>query len=180
MIDWRQTARSLMLIAVACSATVLFAHRQLSTALVARGDALAYAGSAHALDIYRRALTFDATNTVAVDRLAFRALLSHDRAEMSEAVRMTSAVLRFRADASEVRMDRALCLQLLGRYAAALSDFESAGVSQRDPRALLFAADDARKLHRNAQAHRLLLAALVVDPHFGPARLALAREKGTR
>ena len=180
MIDWRRTVRSLVLIAVACGVTGLLAHRQLSTALVARGDALAYSGSARALDMYRRALILDPANTVAVDRLAFRALLSHDPAQMHEAVRMTSTILRSRADAWEVRMDRALCLQLLGRYAAALSDFEATGLSRRDPRALLFAADDARKLHRTVQAHRLLLAALVADPHFGPARLALVREKRTR
>lgn len=180
MIDWCQTARSSLLIAIACVVTVLLAHRQLSAALVARGDALAYAGSSRALDMYRRALIFDAANAVAVDRLAFRALLSHDPRRMREAVRMTSNVLRSRAGAWELRMDRALCLQMLGRYDAALSDFEATGQSQRDPQALLFAAIDARKLHRTMQAHRLLVAALVADAHFEPARRALAREKSMR
>ena len=171
--------RSFALVIVALAIATLLLHRQISSALVARGDALAYVGSAaHAGALYARAVWFDRDNGVAVDRLAFRAVLSSDRNDLDTALAVSDAYLdRHPADVA-VRMDRALCFQREHAFARAEADFIAVGRRTRDPRALMFAALDARALHHPALARSLLALAVRVDATFLPARRALARVGG--
>jgi tetratricopeptide (TPR) repeat protein len=181
MIDWKATRRRWELIATALGVSAFLLRGQLSTALVARADALSYAGDVRAASLlYVRALALDPENDAAVDRIALSAIMSHEHAGLERAVVFASAQLSRHAGDATIRMDRALCLHLLQRYSSAVQDFEIVGRTRHDPQALLFAAADARRTGRTRQSRRLLVAALRWDPAFVPARLALMRSGAKR
>jgi hypothetical protein len=175
MIDWRQSTRRLVVVALALVFAAPILRSAISSALVTRGDALLYAHDGRANEKYRLALAIDAANVSAADRYVFVAFLSRRRSRLEDGIRLASAVLaRDPADAT-LRMDRALCLQLLQRYAAARVDFERVGEQRSDVQALALAAADAKRLDDAIGAHRLLLAAYRIDARYTPVRLALAR-----
>lgn len=168
--------RRALLVFTAIATAALVLHVQLSSALVSRGDALAYSGStSRALVMYERATWFDRDNGSAADRLAFAAMLSHDPSRLHDGVRIASGFLARHPGDGTLLMDRALCEQRLGTLAAAAKDFERAGRARRDPSAMMFAALDERRLARIERSHVLLEEALAFDPSFAPARQALAR-----
>ncbi len=168
--------RRAVLIAAALSASAVVLHAQLSSALVTRGDALAYWGSTpRARLMYERALWFDRDNGTAADRLVFAAMMSHEATLLREGVDVATDYLSRHPNDSALRMDRALCEQRLGRLAAAARDFEGAARARRDPSAMMFAALDERRLSRIGRSRLLLKAALAFDPSFAPARVALRR-----
>jgi tetratricopeptide (TPR) repeat protein len=178
VIDWKATGRRLSLIGLAIAAATLLLHKQLSMMIVLRGDALAYESVARSNAMYERALVFDPENSVAADRLIFHAILSHDPLRIREALAVGERQLERDPGNSTLMMDRALCFQLLGDLRSAMRDFANVGIRSRDPRALLFAGDDAAKLGRIGDARRLLRLAIDRDPGFRPARLALERAGG--
>ncbi|MBV8639365.1 MAG: hypothetical protein JO322_14895 [Candidatus Eremiobacteraeota bacterium] len=156
-------------------ATVLL-RAQISSALVTRGDGLAYWGDRkEARASYARALFFDETNRVAADRYVFDAALSDDPADFRSGIAVASRYLvHFPLD-GVLLMDRGLCEQREGSLTSAIVDFQKAGNIERDPRPLMFAALDERALHHLGRARMLLRSAIALDHRFEPARSALMR-----
>jgi tetratricopeptide (TPR) repeat protein len=166
-------------VAVVVTALVVAAvvlRPQLSSALLTRGDTLAYWGyRQEARRAYERALAFDASNGAAADRLVFDSAVSGDRDAIGEGVAAATRFLALQPHDAAVLMDRAFCYQHLGAYELAADDFYSAGVIARDARALMFAALDKRRLRDDVGSRRLLREAVAVDPRFVPAARALRR-----
>lgn len=175
MIDWRLTLRRLAVAAIAILCATPILRPAISSALVTRGDTLLYARDTRAMEKYRLALSIDPTNLDAADRYVFAAFLSRRRVELEEGVNLADVFLTSDPHDTALRMDRALCLQLLKRYAAARVDFEWVGRQRADVQALALAAADARKTGDPASARRLLLLANRTDPAYIPVRKALAR-----
>jgi tetratricopeptide (TPR) repeat protein len=175
VIDWKATVRRWFLIGISLLIAILLLRGQISMMLLDRGDIAAYARDGRASMFYERALAVDPSNAAAADRLMFQAILSHDKAILQRAVRIGDDQLMHDGHNETVRMDRALCLQLLGRRREAMTDFAAVGRATGDPRALLFAADDAAKLMARDRARELLRVAVRLDPRFKPARVALGR-----
>jgi tetratricopeptide (TPR) repeat protein len=167
--------RRLAMAAAAIAVSGLIAHRQISTMLVQRGDVALVSHAAHASSLYRRALFFDPGDMVAVDRLMFLALLSHNATQLHEAMSLAATELERHPGDSAIRMDRALCEQVLRRYDDAENDFETVGRHQRDARALLFAADDESRLGHASRALALLETARLAEPGFIPVTVAIRR-----
>jgi tetratricopeptide (TPR) repeat protein len=170
MIDWNASVRRTLLVATALLLSAPLLRSSISCALVTRGDGLLYARDARASVMYRRAVEVDPGNEVAADRYAFAALLSHRRSEVEDGIRIASLGLAAHPDDAALRMDRALCLQRMKRFASAETDFRRVALQTRNVQALAFAAADARKLLRPAQARELLLLAARVDPHYAPVQ----------
>lgn len=165
---------TIALVAIFTAAILL--HSQLSSALVTRGDSLAYWGEpSEARAMYARALFFDATNGTAADRYVFDSAISRDPVVVRSGVAVASVYLASFPNDGVVSMDRALCYQREGALTAAIADFRLSARIEKDPRALMFAALDERKLRHFDLAHALLKAAIGLDPKFEPARLELAR-----
>ncbi|HTZ55225.1 MAG TPA: hypothetical protein VMB20_09160 [Candidatus Acidoferrum sp.] len=177
MIEWRLSARRIMLVLIAITVSVPILRPAISSALVTRGDSLLFARDARAMEKYRLALAVDPENIDAADRYVFAAFLSRRRPMLDEAVQLAGDVLARNQGDAALRMDRALCLQLLKRYAAAQKDFEWVGRHRSDVQALALAAADARKRGQQFAARRLLLLAHRMDPNYVPVRLALARSR---
>lgn len=173
----RSSSRKLLVVAVALMLAVPLLRPALSSALVTRGDALLYAGDARARAKYALALRVDAANVVAADRYIFSAFLSRKPDELEDAVRIAGPVLRAHPREATVRLDRALCLQLLKRYALAARDFELAGRERGDVQALALAAADAKRSGDALKARRLLRAAAALDPGYVPVKVALERDE---
>jgi len=169
--------RRLVVVIAALSLAVPILRSALSSALVTRGDALFYMHDTRASDKYALALQLDRNNVTAADRYVFTAFLSREPHELEKAIRIASAVLQADPDEAAVRMDRALCLQLLKRYPQAERDFEEVGRQLSDVRALAMAASDARLNGDTTKARRLLLAAAHLDPRYVPVRIALERNR---
>jgi Flp pilus assembly protein TadD len=170
------TIRRLLLVVTALLLAIPLLRPAMSSALVTRGDALAFARDARARAKYALALRFDAENTIAADRYVFSAFLSRKPSDLEDAVRVAGAVLRKRPNEAIVRMDRALCLQLLRRYLLAARDFELVGRERDDVQALALAAADQRLSGNAAKSRQLLLIAKAIDPHYVPVRVALERD----
>ena len=175
MSDWQFTTRRLLLVFIALIIAAPILRPAMVSALITRGDVLLYARDSRAKEKYRLALAVDASNIEAADRYVFVAFLSHRKDELKDAIDVASRVLAHRPGDTTLRMDRALCSQLLKRYAAAEADFERVGRETEDIQALALAAADAKKLGRTSAARRLLLEARHIDPAFAPVRIALAR-----
>ena len=174
MIDVGATVRkgSVAMLAVALAAMLL--RPQLSSALVSRGDDLAYAGNAvRARAMYRRARAFDRSNGIAEDRLIFAELMTHDRSRIRIAVADASVYLSRVPSDVTIRMDRALGYQMLKAYDAASRDFARVGEATRDARSLTFAGIDALHAGKEERARVWLLEALRLAPRDEPARRAL-------
>jgi Flp pilus assembly protein TadD len=170
------TFRKLLLVVTALLLAAPLLGSAMSSALVTRGDALLFARDPRARAKYALALRFDAGNTVAADRYVFSAFLSRTPSDVEDAVRVAGAVLRKAPNEAIVRMDRALCLQLLRRYVLAARDFELVGRERHDVQALALAAADQRLIGNAAKARQLLLIANTIDPHYMPVRVALERD----
>jgi tetratricopeptide (TPR) repeat protein len=172
----RSIARKCLLIVVALGASGVLLHRELSDALVVRGDGALYrARPDDALHYYRRALWMDPQDGVAVDRLAFVALLSGDVRSRHDAVAICTTWLAAHPADTIVRLDRAQLQRRLGHADAARSDFELAGFQSADASALTFAGFIALRRGDRAAARRDFSAALRIAPRFRVALRGLAR-----
>ncbi|HTU68795.1 MAG TPA: tetratricopeptide repeat protein [Candidatus Baltobacteraceae bacterium] len=174
MIDWRATLRRFAVVTVALACAALTLRGALSSALVTRGDVLLYARGARARVMYRRALEVDPANLAAADRYVFAGFLSRRSGELRDAIETAGRVLQAYPHDTTLRMDRALCLQLLKNYDSAEREFERVGRERRDVEALALAAADARRTSSQS-AISLLLLARSIDPRYLPVRAALAR-----
>jgi hypothetical protein len=167
-----------MLIVLALVISACLLRAQISSAVVTRGDDLAFWGNEHAaVGKYSLALWIDANNDIAADRFAFAAVRVHDPVLMSEAIRITAKALSANPLNETLIMDRALCLHAGGSYARAATDFATVGRLRRDARALTFAALDLQRIHRTSEARALLRTAIAYEPGFLPARRAFERSK---
>ena len=175
MIAWRSSLRRLLLVLIALACAWPMLRPAISSALVTRGDALLYARDTRAQIKYRLALQIDPGNIVAADRYVFAAFLLRTNAELEDGVRVADLVLLNYPGAIRVRMDRALCLQRLRKYALAERDFERVGEQRGDVQALALAASDAARSSDSAKAKRLLRLAERIDPKYTPVRVALTR-----
>lgn len=175
MIAWKAALRRLALVAIALACAYPMLRSAISSALVTRGDALLYARDSRAKIKYRLALQIDPGNVIAADRYVFAAFLERTSAALEDGVQIADLALRGNPEATAVRMDRALCLQRLGKYAAAERDFERVGDERRDVQALALAASDAVRSLDGAKARRLLRLAQQIDPRYAPVRLALTK-----
>lgn len=176
----RELVRRLAVVIIGIVAAAVIVRPAVSSALVTRGDELAFRGDVErAREMYRRALLADANNVVAADRYVFSAMMSHRVPLLEAGIAVASASLTRSPRDIAMHMDRALCEQALHRLSSAAVDFEFAGTHARDPRAMTFAALDVANEHK-ARALQLLRIALGFDPKFLPARRdlnVLSREK---
>jgi len=168
--------RRFVVAAVALGLAASLFHGQLASGLVTRGDDFLQTGRPlRALVYYRRALAFDAHSTIAAERFAFTSLMMKRRPELREAVAVASAALETAPDDAALLSDRALCLNALGDYRAALRDFWSFAERSGDVRYYEFAAQAARRAGERARAVELFERVLKIEPRFVAARRALAR-----
>jgi tetratricopeptide (TPR) repeat protein len=177
MIAWTLSLRRVGIVAFALACAAPMLRSAVSSALVTRGDSLLYAHDQRAQGKYLLALQIDSANMVAADRFIFAVFLSRNGRELADAIAVGDAVLREHPQATDVRMDRALCLQLLKRYAQAEPDFERVGRERGDVRALALAASDAARIADVGKANGLLRLARQIDPDYAPVRLALDRAR---
>lgn len=177
MIDTRLSLRRLTLVLTALFSAIPIVRPAISSALVTRGDAMLFARDPRAQEKYRLAFAIDPSNIGAADRFVFAAFLSRKARELEDGVQLAGTVLARDPGNATLRMDRALCLHLLKRYATARADFEWVGKRRGNVQALALAAADARKCGRPEEARRLLLLAHREDPTYLPVRLALARSR---
>jgi tetratricopeptide (TPR) repeat protein len=158
--------------ALACAA-VLF-RGEVATALVTRGDDSLRAGDVDAaVRAYTRAVTIDPRSATAADRLAFFLLMRRREGDARRALATAVGALRARPDDPALLADRGFAAQRLGRWREAERSFAAAAIAARDPRYAHFAARMAQRAHDPVEARRQFLAALALDPAYGPARAAL-------
>jgi tetratricopeptide (TPR) repeat protein len=155
-------------------AAILF-RPQLGDALIIRGDDYLYRGdSAQALERYRRALAIAPFSQAAVDRYIFVSIQRQTPGALSSAVEIATRYLSTFPDDETIRADRALCYLHLRRYVEAQLDFEHAAHTSNSATDYVFAGWAAKHAGQRRAAQRLWRQALTAQPHFGPARLALA------
>ncbi|MGB8519184.1 MAG: hypothetical protein WCD38_03385 [Candidatus Tumulicola sp.] len=172
-------ARRVALAAAAVAVSGILLRGQVADALVVRGDEFLYrSNSKAALRYYRRALRFDANNTVALDRVLFVSTLLRNRTQMRDAVERSTGYLDRRPDDDAIRMDRAMACRALGDASTAAADFAIAGYRTRDARALALAGFASRTVADERAAVRLFRAALVLAPKM-PAALHALADDGT-
>ena len=172
------TKRKALVVAVALTVAAIALRPQISSALVVRGDELAYRGDvARALVMYGRAIAFDRNNESAVDRYTFEGALSHKPALERRAIGISSAYLRQDPQDATVLADRALCYAILRDYVRAERDFARAGELARDTRSLTFAGFAALRANRREAARTHFLSALHIDETYEPAARGLVRAR---
>jgi len=149
---------------------------QLGTALVTRGDdAVRNGDRTGAVRYYTRALAIDPHSLRAADRLAFYLGMRRAPGDAEAAIAVAStALLQIPSDPA-LLADRGLAEQRLRRWNAAEADFGRAGAAGRDARYDHLAGRIALRLGDVAGARHFFGRALLDDPAFSPARVALAR-----
>jgi len=177
----RTFSRSRRFAVVTCALLVAAAafKSQLAQALVVRGDEFAYRGqSLRALSHYARAVRLDPQSGIATDRYVFALMQRHSRSALRSAIASASAYLERNSNDDTVLADRALCYLLTRQYSQARRDFERAARISSDPRAYVFAGWAALRAGDRKGARAMWRRALTLNPHFGPARVALAEHAG--
>lgn len=148
---------------------------QIGAALITRGDdALRNADASGAVRYYQRALGIDGRSTIAADRLAFYLAMRRGPGDAQAAIDIATAALARTPDAAALLADRGLAEQQSRRWAAAQRDFAFAGHVARDARYEHLAGRLAIARGRTQEARHYFRLALAHDPHFDPARAALA------
>ncbi len=161
-------------VGIALSALLL--RPQISSALVVRGDDLNYRGNAEsARRLWQRAISWDANDREAVDRLCFSEIMSHSPEMLAKSVATATAYLARHRDDSIVLADRALAFELLKKFSLAEADFSRAGKLTRDPQTLTFGGFAALHAGDRIAARRLFTEATRVDARYVPALRGLKR-----
>jgi hypothetical protein len=168
--------RSVLICVAAAACALILARRPIADSLVVRGDSAAMrAQPAIALAYYRRAISVDAGDAVAVDRFSFGALLHRNPPTMQLAIRLCTAFLQQNPSDRTIRFDRALLFRATGNVERAEFDFAIDGDLAHDARALTFAGLIARAAGRGHEARLYWRRALSYLPGFLPALRALSR-----
>ncbi len=168
--------RRAIVVAVALSLSAWLFRSQVAGAIALRGDEWLLRGRPGvALAYYRRAIWVDPLCAVAVDRFAFVATTTHDRATMTEAAAYATRFLDEQPHDTVVRLDRAMAWRALGRAREALEDFVAVARSGGDARAFAFAGVEASDLGERALARSLWRSALRSWPRMPLAAHALAK-----
>lgn len=143
---------------------------QISSALVVRGDDYDVRGQMQdATRMYKRAIAFDSSNEIAVDRLCFKEAITHRPALVTDAIENATRYLQWHPRSVSIRADRALANEIAKRYSDAERDFEAAAQDDHQARTYTFAGFAAlRAGHRN-HAAALFSRAEAIDPAFVPA-----------
>jgi tetratricopeptide (TPR) repeat protein len=169
---WRRIGIALVALLIAAG---LF-RGQLAAALVTRGDdALRTGDRSAAVRYYYRALTIDPRAVRAADRLAFYLAMRHGPGDAEAAIAVAGKALALVPADSALLADRGLAEQRLRRWRAAERDFAEAGAAGRDARYDHLAGRLALRLGALSDARHFFRLALVHDPTFHPARVALAQ-----
>lgn len=173
--------RRLAVTAAALAIAAFLLRPQLAAALVVRGDdCLSRSDPVDALRYYRRALTIDGDDGLALDRWLFTLTMLRRRAALRSAAEAALPYLHRHPDDGVVRWDLAVALRALGRDREAMAQFAHVGARQRDARAWVFAALAARNAGDVRAARTMLSSALALNPDFAVARRALRRLDGAR
>ena len=168
--------RRILSIAIALALATCLLRAQISSALVVRGDDFSVRGDAtRAARYYSRALWFDERDGVAIDRLAFAAVMTHRPVRMLAALTLVSKYLKAVPNDRAVLMDRAMTEDSLGAYGAAERDYARLGALASDARAYTFAGFGALHSGSLARARIWWKRAVALDPHFLPPQRALER-----
>jgi tetratricopeptide (TPR) repeat protein len=171
-----ERVRSVLICIAAAAVALVLARRPIADSLVVRGDSAALrAQPAAALAYYRRAISVDSADGVAVDRFSFGALLQRYQPTMQLAIRLCTALLQQNPNDRTIRFDRALLFRATGDLDRAEFDFALDGNLAHDARALTFAGLMARAAGRAHDARLYWRRALSYLPAFLPARRALSR-----
>ena len=166
--------RLMIALVVALFSAILF-RGQVATALVTRGDEFLYRGEiTQARAHYLRALLFDPHFLAAADRYIFFSLQEKTTENLTDAIQVADASLRFAPRDADLLYDRGLCLRYMHRYGLAAKDFAAAASLRRNPRLYHLAAWAALRAHDPRQARAWWRRALAIDHSFSPARNALA------
>jgi tetratricopeptide (TPR) repeat protein len=167
-------------IGVAAFAVVLgltIMRAQLATALTVRGDTFLYRGNAMlARTFYERALWIDRDCELAAKRLAFVTLSRPSETTLGRVVEVLDEQLARDPTATELRIERAFCLEHLRRYDRAGDDFLTVASRTRSAKYYLLAGWEKWRSGEHNDAHRYWRAALRIDPGYTPARMALREE----
>lgn len=148
-------------------------HSFLAYALCIRGDSVLAAGGPQlAIKYYRRARWFDHANDVALDRLAFMALLSHRGQEIAAVLRDPDITA---ATSTELLLDRALLEQKQHEYKKSSLDFRRIARRAHSSRYMVFAALLGRMVFSKRVIRNELLVALRWNPHNVIALRSLRR-----
>lgn len=149
---------------------------EIASALVTRGDEFLSRGDVPgARHYYERALALQWDSHAATDRFVFFGSGSHDRDVLRGAIRVATVYLRVHPADATILADRAYCFERLHAYAPAARDFAAAARITKSPTEFTFAGWAALRSGRAADARSFWRDALVRDPRFGPARLALRK-----
>ncbi len=168
--------RRVLVAAIGIGVSAVLLRPQISSALVVRGDELNYRGeTAPARRLWQRAIAWDSNDREAVDRLCFSEIMSHSPGLLEHSVATATAYLDGHRGDALILADRALALEILGKFAQAEVDFSLAGRATQDVRTLTFAGFAAIHAGHRAFARQLFSEATRVDPHFLPASRGLAR-----
>lgn len=169
----RSGARRVCVAGAAVLIAGLLLHRQLSLAVVSRGDEFLYRGRTdRAVAYYARAMALDRDSDVAVDRYAFFRFEMRDAGAIPACLEAAGEFLSKRDDPT-IRADRALCNLRKHRYHQAALDFRQAGYALHDSRYLAFAGWAELHAGNRRGARALLKSANALG--FQPARETLRR-----
>lgn len=173
--------RRLVVTAAALAIAAFLLRPELAAALVVRGDeCLSRSAPGEALRYYRRALTIDVDDGLALDRWLFTLTMLRRRASLVAAAEAADSYLQRHPEDGVVRLDLAVALRALSRNREAMTQFALVGARERDPRAWVFAALAARNAGDVHAARTMLSAALALNPNFAVARRTLRRLNGAR
>lgn len=151
-------------------------HKQISSALVTRGDEwLARGDYQTAFTYFRRALIIDGDSSDAADRIVFFSGQIRSREALRDAIDQANAFLAHHPADRRIRVDRAFCFHSARELSKAADDFGAVARSARDPELFTLAAWDRYHSGGKARAISLLREALAITPRYQPALHALTK-----
>lgn len=170
----RSRLRRCAMVAFALAVSAFCLRAQVAQALVVRGDEFIYRNEpGQALKRYARAIAIDPASQTAADRYIFISMMLHRRSDATAGITAANRFLRHAPRNAEILFDRAMCLLAVHRYRQAERDFSASAFVSHDARSYVFAGWAALRAGERERARSLWRSALVVQPGFRPAAIAL-------